>query len=58
MGRTVMTYAVQAWPNGGFAEMTVAVFGTEAEARADQKARAARFPAWRFRVATVEEATA
>lgn len=46
-------FAVQAWPDGGFAEMVVAVFATEAEAREDQKARAARFPRWRFRVAEI-----
>ena len=46
-------FAVQAWPDGGFAEMTVAVFATESEAREEQMARAARFPRWRFRVATI-----
>lgn len=46
-------FAVQAWPDGGFAEMTVAVFSTEHEAREDKVLRAARYPRWRFRVATV-----
>jgi hypothetical protein len=46
-------FAVQAWPSGGFAEMTVAVFNTEHEAQQDKALRAARYPRWRFRVATV-----
>jgi hypothetical protein len=46
-------FAVQAWPDGGFAEMTVAVFSTEHEAQQDKVLRAARYPRWRFRVATV-----
>jgi len=46
-------FAVQAWPSGGFAEMTVAVFRTEHEAQQDKALRAARYPRWRFRVATV-----
>lgn len=44
---------VQAWPDGGHAEMLVAVFATETEAREDQKTRAATFPKWRFRVVGV-----
>lgn len=52
-----MSFAVQAWPDGGFAEMTVAAFTTEDEARADVAARAAKYPRWRFRVARVAQPT-
>jgi len=43
-------FALSAWPTGGFAEMVVAVFATETEARAEMAARAARYPRWTFRV--------
>jgi hypothetical protein len=33
--------------------MTMAVFSTEHEAQQDMALRAARYPRWRFRVATV-----
>lgn len=50
-----MRFALQAWPDSGFAEMTVGVFSTEAEARKEQQARAERFTRWRFRVAEVAQ---
>lgn len=43
-------FALSAWPTGGFAEMVVAVFATEAEARAEMAARSPRYPRWTFRV--------
>lgn len=43
-------FALMAWPAGGFAEMAVAVFDTEQEARTAQVERATKFPRWNFRV--------
>lgn len=43
-------FALSAWPTGGFAEMVVAVFPTEVEARAEMAKRATRYPRWTFRV--------
>ena len=42
--------ALSAWPTGGFAEMVVDVFPTEAEARAAMQIRQIRYPRWTFRV--------
>jgi hypothetical protein len=44
------SYAVMAWPDGGFAGMLAAVFETQEEALKDKASRAARFSRWRFRV--------
>lgn len=49
-------FALSAWPTGGFAEMVVAVFPTEAEARAAMKIRQARYPRWTFRVVEANRA--
>lgn len=48
--RGAEAFAVRAWPDGGFSEMTVEVFDYELEARAEKHRLAARFPAWRFRI--------
>lgn len=43
-------FALSAWPSGGFAEMVVDVFHTEAEARVEMAVKVARYPLWTFRV--------
>ncbi len=49
-------FALSAWPTGGFAEMVVAVFTTEADARAEMAIRSARYPRWTFRVTEAKRA--
>ncbi len=45
------TYAVMAWPDGGFAEMVCESAATREEAEAIKAQKQARYPRWRFRVA-------
>lgn len=49
-------FALSAWPTGGFAEMVVAVFDTEDEARAARPTYEDRYPRWTFRITEAQRA--
>jgi hypothetical protein len=49
-------FALKAWPDGGFAEMTVDILETKAAAEALLRSKQEKHPKWRFRVVEVEKA--
>lgn len=50
-------YAIKAWPDAGFAEMTVEVFDNRPAAAAEAARLAERYPRWRFRIVEVVPAS-